>query len=254
MDRPGTGGARPGTNQRAQRRMEALSDVANRLRTPMYISDRALPPEAQTVHAIKSLLQIPAASGVPEEQYVVEHAGSDGLVTDPEFPPGISSMFPNPQQPPATALPNVVWRRVGGALYLPSGKMPRLLQGAMQDHSFLGALAAVACRQDALLDLIVSDDQAVHGLYTLQFYKHGCWQRVVVDSYLPCVEGEDRLAFACSGHVGELWPSFLEKGYAKLHGSYYALEGGSVTECLTDLTGGVAHKVKLDDSDVRELA
>lgn len=241
--------------------------------------------------------------------------------------------FPDPQQPPATALPNVVWRRVGGALYLPSGKMPKLLQGAMQNHSFLGALATVACKQDMLLDLIVSDEQAVHGLYTLQvravrqqymwrciggwgwkgvcgkwvcrsfhacvwhallaacccwiqqhallavcyghwqfstmhgkcigaqakrthqhlscapvtcipsrrvmlnlslqyattqrtlnttdmccaqFYKHGCWQRVVVDNFLPCVEGEDRLAFACSGHVGELWPSFLEKGYAKV--------------------------------------
>lgn len=36
MDRPGTsnGASRPGTNQRAQRRVEALSDVANRLRTP----------------------------------------------------------------------------------------------------------------------------------------------------------------------------------------------------------------------------
>jgi len=29
-----------------------------------------------------------------------------------------------------------------------------------------------------------------------QFYKHGCWQRVVIDNYLPCVEGEDHLAFA----------------------------------------------------------
>jgi hypothetical protein len=50
----------------------------------------------------------------------------------------------------------------------------------------------------------------------LQFYKHGCWQRVLIDNYLPCIDGEDRLAFACSGHVGELWPSFMEKGYAKV--------------------------------------
>jgi hypothetical protein len=101
--------------------------------------------------------------------------GNACLLNDPH-PPCSPCRFPNPQQPPATALPNVVWRRVGGALYLPTGKMPRLLQGAMQNHSFLGALAAVACKQDALLDLIVSDEQAVHGLYTLQYYKHGCWQ------------------------------------------------------------------------------
>ncbi len=33
----------------------------------------------------------------------------------------------------------------------------------------------------------------------------------------------------------------------QLHGSFYALEGGSVADCLTDLTGGVATKVKLDN-------
>lgn len=29
-----------------------------------------------------------------------------------------------------------------------------------------------------------------------QFYKHGCWQRVVIDNFLPCLEGEDQLAYA----------------------------------------------------------
>ncbi len=105
---------------------------------------------------------------------------------------------------------------MAGALYLPTGKLPRLLQGSMDNHSFLGALAAVACKQELLLDLIISDEAAAHGVYTVQFYKHGCWQRVIIDNYLPCIEGEDRLAFACSGHVGELWPSFLEKGFAKV--------------------------------------
>ena len=68
----------------------------------------------------------------------------------------------------------------------------------------------------------------------------------MVDNYLPCMDDEDRLAFACSGNVGELWPSFLEKAYAKVHGSYYALEGGSVHEALVDLTGGVATKINLE--------
>ena len=38
----------------------------------------------------------------------------------------------------------------------------------------------------------------------------------MIDNYLPCIDDEDRLAFACSGNVGELWPSFLEKAYAKV--------------------------------------
>jgi hypothetical protein len=48
----------------------------------------------------------------------------------------------------------------------------------MGNYQFLGALAAVALKQDLLLDLIVSDDHAMQGAFTLQFYKHGCWLQV----------------------------------------------------------------------------
>eukprot|EP00967_Tisochrysis_lutea_P039783 scaffold47710_cov16-Tisochrysis_lutea.AAC.2 len=36
--------------------------------------------------------------------------------------------FPDPDAPPATALDTVVWRRVSGALYLPNGKLPKIVQ------------------------------------------------------------------------------------------------------------------------------
>lgn len=35
----------------------------------------------------------------------------------------------------------------------------------------------------------------------------------------------------------------------QVHGSYHALEGGSIGDVLVDLTGGVATKVKLDSTD-----
>ncbi len=62
----------------------------------------------------------------------------------------------------------------------------------LESGAFLGALAAVAAIRggELLLDLIVSDDAAPHGAYTFQFFKHGCWQAVVVDNFLPCVSGE----------------------------------------------------------------
>lgn len=37
-----------------------------------------------------------------------------------------------------------------------------------------------------------------------------------MDNYLPCLEGQERLAFACSSSEGELWPSLMEKAYAKV--------------------------------------
>lgn len=67
-------------------------------------------------------------------------------------------------------------------------------------------MACVASRRDLVLDLIVSDNMAPKGLYTFQFYKHGCWHQVAVDDYLPCVLGQDEVLFACSGTAGALLP------------------------------------------------
>lgn len=77
-----------------------------------------------------------------------------------------------------------------------------MLQGALRDRWLLGAIACVGCRPDLLLDLFVSDELADKGLYTFQFYKHGCWHQVVIDSYLPCVLGHEEVLFACSGTPG----------------------------------------------------
>jgi calpain-15 len=47
--------------------------------------------------------------------------------------------------------------------------------------------------------------------------------------------------------------SLMEKAYAKIHGSYFALDGGSLADALVDLTGGVVTKVKLDEDEGKEL-
>ena len=44
----------------------------------------------------------------------------------------------------------------------------------------------------------------------------------------------------------------MEKAYAKLHGSYEALHGGSLAQALVDLTGGVSEKYYLDTPEMKE--
>lgn len=50
-----------------------------------------------------------------------------------------------------------------------------------------------------------------------------------------------------------MWVPLLEKAMAKLYGGYGQLEGGSLTEAMADLTGGVTHTYNLMDKHVDEL-
>ena len=72
----------------------------------------------------------------------------------------------------------------------------------------------------------------------------GEWVPVVVDDWIPC-ESPGKPAFATSRKGNELWVSVLEKAYAKLHGSYEALEGGLVQDALVDLTGGAGEEIDM---------
>lgn len=45
----------------------------------------------------------------------------------------------------------------------------------------------------------------------------------------------------------------IEKGYAKLYGSYPNIEGGLVDEALADLTNGAPYRFDLSDKDVKQM-
>jgi hypothetical protein len=113
------------------------------------------------------------------------------------------------------------------------------------------------------------------GVYGVSFFVEGRWRMVWVDSFLPCVPvadaapGDQRAAgsapvcglfwtgasgagrepagvlyeplFARSSWESrEGWLMIVEKAFAKLHGSYGALDGGNTACALTLLSGGVA--------------
>lgn len=58
---------------------------------------------------------------------------------------------------------------------------------------------------------------------------------ITIDDHFPCYPLQGPLfSSTCKD---DLWLLILEKAYAKLHGCYCALRGGSAHEALLDLTG-----------------
>ncbi|KAJ1495889.1 hypothetical protein T484DRAFT_1607252, partial [Baffinella frigidus] len=114
-----------------------------------------------------------------------------------------------------------------------------VVQGALSDSWFLGALAVLATRPEMLRGLFLDYSAAceTYGVYTTRFYKDGKWKQVMVDDHLPCTKRARSLMAKCAD-VSELWVPILEKAYAKLHGCYECLAHGNLAYALKDLTGG----------------
>ncbi len=119
-----------------------------------------------------------------------------------------------------------------------------VLQGNMCDEWLLGALGVMASRP-ALLKRLFTRNLPQRGLCHVCVHKFGEWIEVVVDDNLPVVgsgSSED-FVFGLGLVPAELWCPLLEKGYAKLHGSYASVEYGHPGDALSDLTGGISTSI-----------
>ena len=85
-------------------------------------------------------------------------------------------------------------------------------------------------------DVVQTKNTNAAGIYELKFYVNGHLTSVLVDEYLPVMKGTKKLAFAQTKSES-LWVSLLEKGWAKLHGSYSSTSGGVPSFATSHLLG-----------------
>ncbi len=144
------------------------------------------------------------------------------------------------------------------------GKSPRFFvdkfdrfdinQGEIGNCWFLAALANLAENENCF-SLVVPKgqdfDRGYCGAFRFRFWRFGQWVEVVVDDRLPTRGG--KLIYIRSTDENEFWSALLEKAYAKMHGSYKALEGGLTIEAAVDFTGGIPELIDLTSTTMSEI-
>lgn len=160
----------------------------------------------------------------------------------------------------------VPWTRLGSTVTAPvvfeeyKTHCGRVLQGGLDNGYFIEALNAISMRPKLVRQLFHHWD-VQRAIYVLQLYMNGVWVRVEIDDYVPGSTWDDDGMLCCRSehfpHV--LWPSLVEKAYAKMHtirtadslnesGGWESLSGGgTVEEVLSDLTGGVCGRFSTRD-------
>lgn len=161
--------------------------------------------------------------------------------TDPDFPPNSSSLVdPAVDGGDPGRFASYSWKRVPEIYEKPQifedGVEPNdINQGSLGDCYFLAALSSLAEFEDRVKAMFVTKEINEAGIYLVRFFLNGIETNVVIDDHLP-TRANGSPAFATS-RDGELWVSFLEKAWAKLHGTYARTEGGLPSFAASHITG-----------------
>ncbi|KAL0215343.1 hypothetical protein P9112_007527 [Eukaryota sp. TZLM1-RC] len=151
----------------------------------------------------------------------------------------------------ATRLRSSNWSRVGhnSTIFKGDPSCDHVKQGVLGDCWLISAIAVICTKPNLVTSMFVRD-YGSNGMYVLRFHKNCTWTYIAIDDYLP-LRSDGRPAFAHSSQPQEMFPALIEKGYAKLHGTYEAIEGGQVSIGLSDLTGGIADSIKFTSKETK---
>ncbi|OAF66850.1 hypothetical protein A3Q56_05415 [Intoshia linei] len=175
---------------------------------------------------------------------------TNSLYVDPDFKADNSSLF-------TKMVGKVVWKRPheicsNAQFFVDDTSRFDVRQGIIGNCWFLSALAAIADKPHIIKNIVDTSrinliplqskkgnaSKDYTGALKFKFWRYGRWVDIIIDDLLPTVN--DRLIFLHSNEQNEFWASLLEKAYAKFHGTYESLCGGSSSEGFEDMTGGLS--------------
>ncbi|XP_064460054.1 calpain-B-like [Ornithodoros turicata] len=200
---------------------------------------------------VRALYPLRVTRTALENEKVIRSLPVTELFVDSHFPPVDSSLYT--YRRPVQG--RVTWMRPHELVSEPKllvDDVSRndIVQGSLGDCWFLSSCAAVAQRPD-LMHRVIPPEQELYGAgyngaVRFNLWRFGRWVVVYVDDLLPT--NDEKLIYSRCTDPKEFWVALLEKAYAKLHGSYEALEGGQAMDAMVDLTSGLAERYDLQDS------
>jgi hypothetical protein len=159
----------------------------------------------------------------------------------PDFPAAASSVF---NEQGAHPFPVAVWYRPEdffiGSFKLYDGIDPNDVgQGRLGDCWLCCSISSLAENPNLIKRNFANTFEAnPTGVYEMILYPMGIPKRFIVDDLFPCQPGQGPLFMnQKDAEKGELWAMLLEKAYANLCGSYWALKSGQPAEAFSTLTG-----------------
>ncbi|XP_053677985.1 calpain-A-like [Anopheles nili] len=182
------------------------------------------------------------------------------LYEDPNFPANNFSIYRS--MPPSEDQQVIEWKRPGEIVDEPKFVTEGysrfdVQQGSLGNCWFLASCASLTSHP-RLFDRVVPadngqfEDDTYAGLFRFRFWMYGRWEEIVIDDRLPVSE-DNKLLFMSSSVENEFWGALLEKAYAKLQGSYEALDGGTGREGMVDLSGGITEHYPLKGDEPADM-
>ncbi|CAI9726120.1 calpain-9-like, isoform X2 [Octopus vulgaris] len=193
--------------------------------------------------------------GITYETIKEECLAKEKLFVDSSFPPCLTSLYLKGSVPNKSKIkflrPKDIVKKGQRPVFVEKGiNYKDLDQGDIGNCWFVVSVSSVVAHQKKLVQKIIpsgqSFDEDYIGAFHFNFWHYGKWTEVIVDDYLPTVNGH--LIYGKNREQpNEFWSPLLEKAYAKLQGCYQALNGGKIQSALTDLTGGISEYYDLGE-------
>ena len=119
-----------------------------------------------------------------------------------------------------------------------------IVQGELGDCYLLSAMSVMAERPKRIEALFEDSVPNACGIYRVSLHPNGLPRKILIDDMFPCDPRTRRPIFS-RGRGPELWVMLIEKAYAKIAGSYLAIDRGTTAKALFDLSGAPVSVTKV---------